>query len=115
MSGGYFEGINDRLQLEIYGFANNPGNVFEDREISDLIWDVLYLIHYFDLYKCDDTCRDTYLKQKEAFKKKWFGGNRGLRIRQTIDTVLEEARRELYETYGLKSIFPEESEVNDDT
>lgn len=105
MSGGRFSYADCQLKSEIYGFfADEPANVFEDREISELVWDVLELIHTFDYYQCSDTSKETYLKKKDAFKKKWFGGNRGLRVKRIVDDALAETRKELYETFGLQEV-----------
>ena len=64
MSGGYFEYINDRLKTDIFGYKFDADygvdvfknqkvpNVFEDREISELVADVFDLIHSFDLLIC---------------------------------------------------------------
>lgn len=101
MSGGRFNYINRTLQNEIFSYSDRPHNVFEDREISELVWDVLELIHSFDWYQSGDTGKEDYLEDKAAFKKKWFS-NRGVRIRQTIDNAVDELRKELYETYGLE-------------
>lgn len=103
MSGGRFEYADSRLKSEIFGyFAEKPGNVFEDREISELVWDVLDLIHDFDWYTSGDTCKETYLKKKAEFKKKWLS-NRGVRVRRIVDEALAEVKAELYETYGIES------------
>ena len=110
MSGGRFDYQDSRLKSEIFGWTDTPRNVFEDREISELVWDVLDLIHDYDWYASGDTCKETYLKAKAEFKKKWLGGNRGLRIKQTIDKALEEVRQELYETY-----LPESKQKGDVT
>ena len=75
--------------------------MFEDREISELVWDILNLIHDYDLYVSNDTCKETYLKAKAEFKRKWFS-NRGVAVRRTIDTAIEELKAELYETYGME-------------
>lgn len=45
MSGGRFDYKDSSLKGEIYGWTDKPSNVFEDREISELVWDVLDLIH----------------------------------------------------------------------
>lgn len=103
MSGGHFDYVDSRLKDEIFGWHNDPYNALEDREISELVWDVLELLHDFDWYKSGDTCKETYLKAKDAFKKKWFGGNRGLRIRRIVDDALQETKAELYETFGLET------------
>ena len=82
--------------------------MFEDWEISELVWDVLDLIHKYDWYASGDTCEDTWLKAKAAFKKKWFG-NRGVRVRQIVDTALRECKDELYKTFGFEDDGKEEN------
>jgi len=108
MSGGRFEYLDSRLKSEIFGYSSDkPINVFEDREISELVWDVLDLIHYYDWYASGDTRKETYLEKKAAFKKKWMS-NRGVRVRRIVDEALDEVRRELYETYNLSEEDPHE-------
>ena len=101
MSGGHFEYLGSRLKDEIFGYENKVKNVFEDREISELVFDVLDLIHEFDWYYSGDTGKETYLEAKAKFKKKWLG-NKGIRIKRIIDKALDEVRAELYETYGIE-------------
>lgn len=101
MSGGRFNYNEVSLRDDIFGWTDQPGNVFEDREISELVWDVLNLIHDFDYYISGDTCEETYLKAKAAFKKKWFS-NRGVRVRRIVDEALAQTREELYKTFGLE-------------
>lgn len=105
MSGGHFNYYNDRLKEEIFDWSHKPFNALEDRELSELTWDLLDLLHIFDLYKSGDTGKERYLEHKATFKKKWFS-NRGLRIKSTIDKAIADLKIELYETYMLK--------VNDD-
>jgi hypothetical protein len=100
MSGGRFEYLDGRLKEEIFGWTDRPHNVFEDREISELVWDVLDLIHDYDWYASGDTCKETYLKAKAKFKKKWFS-NRGVRVRRIVDEAIEQCKNELYDTFGL--------------
>lgn len=102
MSGGHFDYLDGRLKDEIFGWADKPTNVLEDRELSELVWDVLDLLHEFDWYYSGDTGKETYLEAKAKFKRKWFS-NRGVRIKRTIDTALDEVRAELYETYGVEN------------
>lgn len=101
MSGGRFCYIDGQLKSEIFGWTDKPSNVFEDREISELVWDVLDLIHAFDWYASGDTRKETYLKAKAEFKKNWLD-NRGVRVRHIVDEALKQARDELYETFGLE-------------
>lgn len=100
MSGGRFEYMDSSLKDKIFGWTDEPGNVFEDWEISELVWDVLDLIHEYDWYASGDTSKEKYLKAKAKFKKKWFN-NRGIRIRQIVDLALTETKEELYKTFGL--------------
>ena len=101
MSGGYFSYSDSHLKSEIFGWSDRPTNVFEDKEISELVWDVLDLVHAFDLYKCDDTNEETYLKAKLIFKNKWLKHD-GDRVKRIVDETLAECKDELYKTYGLK-------------
>ena len=102
MSGGRFDYADEHAMNEIFGIcdADNIPNVFEDREISELVYDVFNLIHDFDWYACNDTGKEDYLESKQRFKKKWFGTKRGLRIKRIIDDAIERTRAELYETFG---------------
>ena len=108
MSGGHFEYLDSRLKDEIFGYEDKVKNVFEDREVSELVFDVLDLIHEFDWYYSGDTGKETYLEAKAKFKKKWLS-NRGVRIKHTINKALNEVRAELYETYGIEK----DGETND--
>ena len=107
MSGGRFDYKDRSLKDEIYGWTDKPSNVFEDREISELVWDVLDLIHDFDWYASGDTCKETYLKAKSDFKKKWFS-NRGVRVREIVDYAIKQCKNELYETFGFDDDQPTE-------
>ena len=100
MSGGRFEYIDRHLKSAIFGWTDRPTNVFEDREISELVWDVLDLIHDYDWYASGDTGKETYLRAKDEFKKKWFN-NRGVRVRRIVDEALKQTKDELYETFGF--------------
>ena len=103
MSGGHFEYTDVRAKNEIFGYLGDEPkkNVFEDREISELVWDVFQLIHDFDWYKSGDTCKETYLTKKAEFKKKWLG-KRPAKVKQLIDEAIAEAKQELYETYDIQ-------------
>ena len=100
MSGGRFPYLDSSLKSEIFGRTDKPRNVFEDREISELVWDVLNLIHEFDWYVSGDTGKESYLACKAEFKKKWLD-NRGIRVRRIVDEAIQECKAELYETYGV--------------
>lgn len=109
MSGGRFDYMDSQLKSEIFGWTDRPSNVFEDREISELVWDVLDLIHEYDWYASGDTCKETYLKAKAEFKRKWMG-NRGVRVKRIVDEAIQRTKDELYETFNLN-----EPKITDET
>lgn len=100
MSGGYFNYTDSQFQSELFGWTDKPVNVLEDRELSDMTWDLLNLIHTFDYYKSGDCSKEKYLAEKKLFKNKWFS-NRGVRIKNVIDSAIDDLKEELYETYGI--------------
>lgn len=107
MSGGRFSYMDSALKNEIFSWSlgdnYKPGidDVFEDDEISELVWDVLDLIHEFDWYKSDDTAEDDYLRAKVKFKSKWFARNRKKYIANLIDEKLDCFKTELYKNFCL--------------
>lgn len=96
MSGGHFNHQDYRLKNEIFDYEK-PSNQFEDMEISHLVFDVLTLIHDYDWYISADTGRDTWLKAKAEFKKKWLKGDRSELLEKIIDERLAEVSKELKE------------------
>lgn len=103
MSGGRFNYIDSQLKSEIFGWSDKPRNVFEDKEISQLVWDVLDLIHEYDWYKSGDTCARDYLESKKKFKDKWLK-NDVERCKRIVDETIAECKEELYKTYGISEI-----------
>ena len=99
MSGGHFDYTDSQAKSEIFGWTDKPTNVFEDREISELIFDVFDLIHDYDWYVSGDTCEATWLQAKRAFKAKWLHSQPEERTKATIDSVIDDARQELYKTF----------------
>ena len=107
ISGGRFDYIDSRCKEEIFGYwTDKPRNVFEDKEISELIWDVFDLIHDYDWYASGDTGEETYLRAKAAFKRKWLKHDEK-RVQMIIDNAIDEVRQELYKTYGVDPASPE--------
>lgn len=113
MSGGYFDYKDSFLKSKIFGYEfgadygenafknQNVPNVFEDKEISELIADIFDLIKSFDWYQSGDTSRDGYIKDKNRFKEKWFCSDEE-RAKRIIDNTIQQAKVELYETYNIK-------------
>ena len=88
MSGGHFDYINDSLcdtitgaypQLDMNGEEQHEMakavrilNKLEDRDISEITYDVFCLLHSFDWYRSGDTGRSDYEADVKAFKEKWL-------------------------------------------
>ncbi len=77
-------------------------NPMEDKQISELVFDVLCLIYSADWYKSGDTGEDCYGKDLEFFKRKWIKAEPNDMIKSEIDKAVEDARDSLYITFGLK-------------
>lgn len=101
MSGGRFNYIDCCLRDEIFGWSDKCYNALEDVELSELVWDVLDLLHDYDWYISGDTEEGTWLKAKNEFKKKWFEVERKDTIKRMIDNSLENCKEELYKTYDI--------------
>lgn len=56
----------------------------------------------FTMNMSGDTCEETYLNAKERFKKKWFKSERKDMVKRIIDCTLNDAKTELYKTFGLE-------------
>ena len=93
-------GLVDDFAIDETGSLFGRISVDTGSDSSELVWDVLDLIHDYDWYASGDTCKETYLKKKDAFKKKWFC-NRGVRVRRIVDDALKQAKEELYETFAV--------------
>lgn len=68
----------------------------EDKQLSELVYDVFCLLHSLDWYKSGDTGEDTYLADVAYFKNKWLKGRRKALEREEIDKQIEELREDLY-------------------
>lgn len=101
MSGGYFNysqwSIADALfpSLSVdYGEDGHEQskkarklNPMRDRDVSEIVWDVLCLLHSFDWCESGDTGEDTYQADVEWFKRKW--------LRRAESDLVEKARVDL--------------------
>jgi len=97
MSGGHFNYEDSRLMGTIFDYKDKASNQFNDIEISQLVFDILNLIHDYDWYVSGDTGKDDWLKAKLEFKKKWLTGERSANLEAIIDARLVEVRDELKE------------------
>lgn len=113
MSGGAYNYINDRACSEIFGWmypdygekgfsrASEARKIdpMEDKQLSELCWDMFCLLHSLDWYKSGDTCEDTYREDVNRFKNKWLYKGaitiRAEEINKSIDELKEQLYREL--------------------
>ena len=121
MSGGHFDYSNDHACNEIfhwldcdYGMgdekylsrvkAARKFDPMEDKQLSELVYDVFCLLHSLDWYVSCDTCEATYRKDVDYFKKKWFRKSfKGISERE-VETSISELREELFKILGIRTL-----------
>lgn len=114
MSGGTWNYTNDTLAGDIFGWGLNvdyglnreehkisvmqarKADPLEDKELSELVFDVFCLLHSYDWYNSADTSEDTYRADVKAFKDKWLKRSGQQRIKDEIKKALAETRINLY-------------------
>jgi len=77
-------------------------NRFDDVEISELIFDVFCLIHSYNWYACGYTGEDTYRKDVEYFKRKWFGKTAMQRAEKVTKDAIEEFAEDIRKIFGAE-------------
>lgn len=118
MSGGYYDYHNDDLGYEIFGYNVSIGydlenrqkdinavrkmNPMEDKLISELVYDVFCLLHSYDWYRSGDCCEESYRKDVDYFKQKWFKTIDEDRIKELISSELEEAKHNLETMFSYR-------------
>ena len=114
MSGGEWNYANDNLASDIFGYGlcvdyglsreehkiqalkARKIDPLEDKELSELVFDILCLLHSYDWYTCADTGEDTYRADVKTFKDKWLKRSAPKRIKDEIEKSLAETRIDLY-------------------
>lgn len=87
MSGGSLDYLPGRLADELFGGCMNcdygedgwkqasqarAQNPLKDKELSEMCWDMLCLLHSLEWYDSGDTANYTYQADVDHFKEKWF-------------------------------------------
>ena len=107
MSGGYYNGKEKILQSDIFGWGTETTeqaiklNPLKDKEISGIVFDLLNLLHEFDLAISGDTNMGNYYEEVTKFKDKWLNSEVKDRIRYVIDNSIKDLKEELYLSFGL--------------
>ena len=68
MSGGSFDYMCYQIEEKYCGFM-------EDKELNEMMKDIVNLLHDLEWYTSGDTSQDDYKNSVKKFKDKWF--NRG--------------------------------------
>ena len=120
MSGGHWDYQTDRACNEVFGWRTDAVygigsekhsagvkwarkiNPLEDKQLSELVYDVFCLLHSYDWYTSGDTCEETYLKDVEYFKNKWLKETPEMLVKREINQTLAEAKEELYKALGVQ-------------
>ena len=100
MSGGHFNYEDSQLKNTIFDWEDKVSNQFQDPEISELVFDVLTLIHDYDWYISGDTSLETWLEAKLDFKKKWLRKNNVATLEKIIEDRIVATSLELKEMLG---------------
>lgn len=113
MSGGHWNYETDSVCREIFGWGLDPDyglnseevkknallarklNPLEDKELSELVYDVFCLLHSYDWYISGDTGEEDYRNDVKYFKEKWLKRSSTDRVKDEIDKTLAEAKEEL--------------------
>lgn len=116
MSGGHFNYSDMRTMEEVFGYGVSSWyglgckehlrdakiarklDPMEDKQLSELVYDVLCLLHSLDWYQSGDTGENTYYADVAYFKNKWLKANPEELTRREIDQSIEEVRKELLDT-----------------
>lgn len=115
MSGGYFGYANDSVCDDITGVYPDYDlasemvkrrakkarefNCMEDSDLSELVYDVFCLIHSLDWYKSADNSEEKYRKDVDFFKRKWFKPDLSVKVRESIDSKLEQTKADLLKEF----------------
>lgn len=121
MSGGRFNYDNDQAGTSIFGWNVNidyglgdrkyymesvkearQQNPFQDKQLSEMAYDLFCLLHSLDWYLPGDIGEDTYQKDRAFFKKKWLKPTASDLAAAEIEKSICECRAELLNTLLVK-------------
>ena len=120
MSGGHFEYTQDRLCEALFGWdvyiprhrmnqeteyaeqlqAVRRIDPMHDIELSELVFDILYLIHSLDYWQSGDNGEAEYRKDAQWFKEQWADTPREDRLRFYVDEKIKALKEELEKMIG---------------
>ncbi len=87
MSGGAFN--------YTYNYLYTLAEYTKDLEIKRLLYDLGDLMYEEEWYQSGDTTYEDWDTARKAFKQKWFKDSREDRLKEIIESKLDETKREL--------------------
>ena len=87
MSGGSLNYICYKLE--------DVASSIDDKEVRDLVNDLAELLHDLEWYMSGDYGEDSYEETLSKFKAKWFGDNRNERLKEYLNTALDDMKKEI--------------------
>ena len=93
MSGGSHNYIGYRIREELCGYM-------KDRELDDLVSDIVDLAYDLEWLDSGDTSEETYREHVRWFKAKWFKADREARLKGYVNEAVENLRKELHALIG---------------
>jgi hypothetical protein len=117
MSGGRFNYVNDNAASELFGYKLYPDygsegfgqaavarklDPLEDKQLSELVWDIFCVLHSYDWYASGDTGEEVYREDVKYFKEKWLGKTQKELIKEEVEKAISEARTELFKSFGIE-------------
>ena len=85
MSGGAYDYIYYKLEDACKG-------QMYDAEMDDLITDLCKVLHDLEWWQSGDYSSSDYYESLDEFKKKWFGGTRNERLKEYLNSELDEMK-----------------------
>ena len=79
-------------------------NPMEDKQISELVFDILCLVYSADWYQSGDTGENTYREDLKYFKEKWLKKSEYELFKKEIDMSIEETKEELYKELVIEEV-----------
>lgn len=85
-----------------YGQLEEHVGDFADRELDELVQDLVTLFHEREWYLSGDTSKGAWNDARDKFKRKWFG--EGAR-QERIEKYLDDIKQELLQSLGLSMAY----------
>ena len=79
----------------LYWKVEEAARYVDDREIKDLLKDLAELLHDLEWWQSGDYSSTDYYETLDKFKSKWFGDNRNERLKEYLNTAIDDMKREI--------------------